>query len=53
VEECVPRIVEMNGEPGVLGYLDGKPFSVITLEGGEGGDGAIIRAIYLVTNPES
>jgi RNA polymerase sigma-70 factor, ECF subfamily len=42
------RIVEVNGEPGVAGYLDGKPFSVLTLESREG----LVRAIYLVTNPE-
>jgi RNA polymerase sigma-70 factor (ECF subfamily) len=42
------RIVEVNGEPGVVGYLDGKPFSVLTLESRDG----LVRAIYLVTNPE-
>jgi RNA polymerase sigma-70 factor, ECF subfamily len=42
------RIVEVNGEPGVVRYLDGKPFSVLTLQGREG----LVRAIYLVTNPE-
>jgi RNA polymerase sigma-70 factor, ECF subfamily len=49
-ENVVRRIVEVNGQPGVAGYLDGKPFSVITLEGGE--DGTSVRAIYMVTNPE-
>jgi RNA polymerase sigma-70 factor (ECF subfamily) len=49
-EKVVRRIVEVNGQPGVAGYLDGKPFSVITLEGGE--DGTSVRAIYMVTNPE-
>jgi RNA polymerase sigma-70 factor (ECF subfamily) len=54
----VRRIVEVNGQPGVVGYLDGKPFAVITLESGEGrrgtdgtADRMDIRAIYLVTNP--
>jgi hypothetical protein len=32
----------------VASYRDGKPFSVITLEGGEDQ----IHAIYVVTNPE-
>jgi RNA polymerase sigma-70 factor (ECF subfamily) len=54
-KRVVRRIVEVNGQPGVAGYLDGKPFSVITLEG-EGDDGTTgrttIRAIYMVTNPE-
>ena len=47
-KELTRRIVEVNGEPGVAGYLDGKPFSVLTLESREG----LVRAIYLVTNPE-
>jgi RNA polymerase sigma-70 factor (ECF subfamily) len=51
-ENVVRRIVEVNGQPGVVGYLDGKPFSVITLDGGATTDGTVIRAIYLVTNPE-
>jgi RNA polymerase sigma-70 factor (ECF subfamily) len=55
-ENVVRRIVEVNGQPGVVGYLDGRPFSVITLEGGEGAAGTrtgiAIRAIYLVTNPK-
>ena len=58
-KRVVRRIVEVNGQPGVAGYLDGKPFSVITLEG-EGDHGTTggttgrttIRAIYMVTNPE-
>ena len=37
-KRVVRRIVEVNGQPGVAGYLDGKPFSVITLES-EGDDG--------------
>jgi RNA polymerase sigma-70 factor (ECF subfamily) len=44
----VRRIAEVNGEPGVIGYLDRKPFSVVTLDLYEGH----IRAIYIVTNPE-
>ena len=47
-KELTRRIVEVNGEPGVAGYLDGKPFSVLTLESREG----LVCAIYLVTNPE-
>jgi len=47
-KNLVQRIVLVNGEPGVVSYLKGKPFSVITLEGSEGH----IRAIYVVTNPE-
>ena len=42
------RVAEVNGEPGVVSYRDGKPFSVLTLEIREGR----VEAIYLVTNPE-
>lgn len=42
------RIAEVNGEPGVVSYRGGKPFSVLTLEIRDGR----VRAIYLVTNPE-
>ncbi|HEX6773682.1 MAG TPA: RNA polymerase sigma-70 factor, partial [Acidobacteriaceae bacterium] len=42
------RIVEVNGEPGVVSYRGGEPFSVLTLEVRDGR----VQAIYLVTNPE-
>jgi RNA polymerase sigma-70 factor (ECF subfamily) len=42
------RIVEVNGEPGIVSYLDGRPQSVFTIEVNDGR----IRAIYIVTNPE-
>jgi RNA polymerase sigma-70 factor (ECF subfamily) len=42
------RIVEVNGEPGVVSYRAGEPFSVLTLEVRDGR----VQAIYLVTNPE-
>jgi RNA polymerase sigma-70 factor (ECF subfamily) len=29
------RLVQVNGNPGVVSYLDGKPFSVMTLDGSE------------------
>jgi RNA polymerase sigma-70 factor, ECF subfamily len=47
-DNLLRRIVQVNGQPGVVSYLDGRPFSVVTLEVGEYG----IRAIYVVTNPE-
>jgi hypothetical protein len=43
------RIVEINGEPGIVSYVDGRPQSVFTIE--VNGHGRI-RAIYIVTNPE-
>lgn len=47
-QTLVRRFVRVNGEAGLVNYLDGKPHSVLTLEltGGQ------IRAIYIVTNPE-
>ncbi|MGI9069817.1 MAG: hypothetical protein ACR2JB_00445 [Bryobacteraceae bacterium] len=44
----VRRLVRVNGEPGVVNYLHGKPHSVLTLDA----VGGRIRAIYVVTNPE-
>jgi RNA polymerase sigma-70 factor, ECF subfamily len=42
------RITEINGELGVVSYLDGRPYSVITL----GLTGQRVRDIYIVSNPE-
>jgi RNA polymerase sigma-70 factor, ECF subfamily len=47
-KDLVFRLVEVNGDPGVVSYLQGKPFSVLTLTAGQGQ----IQAIYSVTNPE-
>jgi RNA polymerase sigma-70 factor (ECF subfamily) len=46
--DLVRRVAQINGSPGVVSYLNGKPFSVLTLDAGEGR----VRAIYIVTNPE-
>jgi RNA polymerase sigma-70 factor (ECF subfamily) len=42
------RIVEINGQPGIVSYQDGRPQSVFTVEARDGR----IQAIYIVTNPE-
>jgi RNA polymerase sigma-70 factor, ECF subfamily len=42
------RIVEVNGQPGIVSYQDGRPQSVFTVESKDGR----IQAIYIVTNPE-
>jgi len=42
------RIVEINGEPGVVSDVEGRPQSVFTIEVTHGR----IRAIYIVTNPD-
>jgi RNA polymerase sigma-70 factor (ECF subfamily) len=47
-KNLVSRIMQINGEPGIVSYHNGKPFSVVTLETGDG----LIQAIYIVTNPE-
>jgi RNA polymerase sigma-70 factor, ECF subfamily len=44
----VRKLVQINGEPGLVNYLDGKPHSVLTIAV----DGDRIRAIYVITNPE-
>jgi RNA polymerase sigma-70 factor (ECF subfamily) len=53
LEKLVPgnlltRIALINGQPGVVSYLNGQPYSVLTLDTREGR----IRAIYVLTNPE-
>lgn len=47
-KNLVSRIAQVNGERGFVSYLQGKPFSVVTLEVREGR----ITAVYVVTNPE-
>jgi len=42
------RIAMINGQPGIVSYLDSKPYSVLTLDTRDGR----IRAIYVLTNPE-
>ena len=47
-KNLVFRLAQVNGEPGIVSYLEGKPFSVLTLVAGEGH----IQTIYVLTNPE-
>jgi RNA polymerase sigma-70 factor, ECF subfamily len=47
-KDLVFRLAQVNGEPGIISYLEGKPFSVLTLMAGDGH----IHTIYVVTNPE-
>ncbi len=47
-DNLLTRIALVNRQPGIVSYLGGKPYSVLTLEVSEGR----IRAIYIVTNPE-
>jgi RNA polymerase sigma-70 factor (ECF subfamily) len=43
-----PRIVDINGEPGIVGLLDGRVASALTFVVDDG----LIRAIYIVAAPE-
>jgi RNA polymerase sigma-70 factor (ECF subfamily) len=44
----VQRIVQVNGEPGIVSYVNGRPQSVFTLHVKDGR----IDAIFIVTNPK-
>jgi RNA polymerase sigma-70 factor, ECF subfamily len=44
----ISRKLQINGEPGVVSYLDRRPFSVVTLAIA----GDRIQDVYVVTNPE-
>jgi RNA polymerase sigma-70 factor (ECF subfamily) len=44
----VRRYLEINGKPGIVSYLDGRPFSVFSVEI----CGDRISQIFVVTNPE-
>jgi len=47
-KNLVQRLAHINGDPGVVSYLNGRPYSVVTLDN----YGERIRAIYVLTNPE-
>ena len=42
------RLLQVNGEPGVVSYLDRRPYSVVTFDVADGR----INSIYVVTNPQ-
>lgn len=46
--ETVYRLATVNHQPGIIGLLDGQPFSVLTLDIAEGQ----VRAIAIVVNPD-
>jgi RNA polymerase sigma-70 factor (ECF subfamily) len=39
---------QINGQPGVVAYVDGQPYSVLSIDVADGR----IRSIYIVTNPD-
>jgi RNA polymerase sigma-70 factor, ECF subfamily len=44
----VARIAGINGQPGIVTYLNGRPHSAVTIRA----ENDRIQALYLVTNPE-
>ena len=42
------EVIQINGEPGLVTFIDGAPFSVTSFET----DGRTIRALYSILNPE-
>jgi RNA polymerase sigma-70 factor, ECF subfamily len=47
-KNLVVRMTRINGKPGIVSYLNGKPFSALTVDFGDG----LVQTIYVVTNPE-
>jgi RNA polymerase sigma-70 factor, ECF subfamily len=47
-KNLVRRMAHINGQPGVISYVDGRPFSIFTMDIADG----LVRNIYVVTNPE-
>jgi RNA polymerase sigma-70 factor (ECF subfamily) len=47
-KNMVRRFVEINGQPAIVTYLDGNPFSVFALSVAHGK----VSQVYVVTNPE-
>ncbi len=44
----ISRVVMVNGQPGIVNYLNGVPYAVVALDSGEGR----IREIDLIVNPD-
>lgn len=44
----VQRLARINGEPGLVTYFNGEPFSVVTIEVCDN----LISSIYIITNPD-
>jgi RNA polymerase sigma-70 factor (ECF subfamily) len=47
-DHLVRRLAHINGKPGLINYLDGKPHSVLTIDT----RASRISAVYIVTNPD-
>jgi RNA polymerase sigma-70 factor (ECF subfamily) len=46
--ELVSRMAQVNGQPGVVSYMQGRPHSVLSIEVADGE----IRSIFIVSNPD-
>ena len=47
-KDLVSRMAQINGEPGVVSYVNGRPYSVLTIDITDGH----VQSIFIVTNPE-
>jgi RNA polymerase sigma-70 factor (ECF subfamily) len=47
-KNLVSRMAQINGKPGVVSYLNGRAYSVVTIDIADGH----VRSIFIVTNPE-
>ena len=47
-KDIVRRLVNINGQPAIVAYLNGRPHSVFTAEVADGR----IRSLYIIANPE-
>ncbi len=47
-KNLVRRFAEINGQPGIVTFLEDRPFSVFTLDVNDG----LVSRIYVITNPE-
>jgi RNA polymerase sigma-70 factor (ECF subfamily) len=47
-EGLASRVAQINGQPGVVSYREGRPYSVVTIDIA----GDRIQTVYIVTNPE-
>lgn len=47
-KNLVSRMAQINGKPGVVSYLDGRPYSVFTIDIADGR----VQSVFIVTNPE-
>jgi RNA polymerase sigma-70 factor (ECF subfamily) len=47
-KNLVRRLTQVNGRPGVVSYLDGRPFGVFTIDVADG----FIQGLYFVSNPD-